>query len=73
MLECWNKNPTKRPDFHTLTSLLDSTLESISGYVQVQMNLAPVESEEVDYDYTNTLSEMDKEQCAYFAPLQKTD
>ena len=41
MLECWNKNPTKRPDFHTLTSLLDSTLESISGYVQVQMNLSP--------------------------------
>ena len=45
MLECWNKDPTKQPDFHALVSLLDRTLEPISGYVQVQMNLAPVECE----------------------------
>ena len=47
MLECWNIDPTKRPDFHTLASFLDSTLESISDYVKIQMNLAPVECEEV--------------------------
>ena len=73
MLECWNKDPTKRPDFHTLASLLDSTLESISGYVEVRMNLAPVECEEGEYNYTNSLLELDKEQCGYSTPVQKTD
>ena len=45
MLECWSSDPSKRPDFSELASTLDSNLESVAGYMEVQMNLIPADRE----------------------------
>ena len=50
MLQCWSIDPSKRPDFSELASTLDSFLESVAGYMEVQMNLVYTDPEDGNYE-----------------------
>ncbi len=54
MLRCWSADPSSRPAFSELTSSLDTMMESMADYMEVQMNLVPVEPEEEEgYEYVS--------------------
>jgi len=52
MRKCWREDPAKRPTFGELASTLASSLQSVSGYMELSMNLpvSEVEPEQEDME-----------------------
>ena len=44
--KCWKEDPSERPTFEDLVTMLDIGLQEVAGYLEMEMVLVPKEGED---------------------------